>query len=577
VTALEEQLRSALARAAEAAAAAGGELAEKVSPLLQELAGLHLERTVVPRADWLFRTASFHVHRLRAHGAVDEGLGDALEGGYQALLGLFPRPSIEHDARAPIAGFRPTASRGEPQRRPWLALDVEAAWSPPPGTVPTSPPPAPAPEGTGPVVGGPSSPSPEDLGLADPTPRVIVLEDRGQPVAIAEGERQLVADCMDALASRSRASGAVPVAELDAHEAIMLRELDAIAVVRDAPAAVVQWWRANLENPHAARASIWALARFDGGGSLELCARGLEALPAGADDHARWAAAALRASGHPELARLVSALHRSHHPAARAVAVEVAAELDGDLDRWRDALSDPSPLVLAAAARGAEWLGADPIALVPPLRALAGSPDRWVAWPAARASCLLGDRDVYARLSVEEGSAALSPQQIVEVFVMCGALGDADALMRHVGRTKPDGALLDALARFGHAGCAPYLLHCLTDEDLSGDADVALRTLFGDVVDDEATRADWEQAIARVDCDPDARLRRGQTASPRVLVEECRSGHLSPAALGARLDELRARWSYPIAPTVYGWHVQWAAPLEAWLEQGSRRQSPRPA
>lgn len=79
-------------------------------------------------------------------------------------------------------------------------------------------------------------------------------------------------------------------------------------------------------------------------------------------------------------------------------------------------------------------------------------------------------------------------------------------------------AMLDAVARFGHAGTWAFLANYLVDPMLAPAASRALATLFGDCVsgDDRLDANVWELAIAKLGLDPRNRYRRGRVWSIRL-------------------------------------------------------------
>lgn len=387
----------------------------------------------------------------------------------------------------------------------------------------------------------------DDL-MAREMPAITVNREVGKPVGIAAYYAEITAACADTAALLARQRANLASSERPGYEARILELADAAAITgTDCVARNLAWWEESHDSPDPWKswAGAYFLATLGGADALQAVALGLERLPVDAIDQGILAAEALSISPHPAIGALARDLVCSPHPVARAVGVDLLARLRllgiEDLQRH---LADSNVPVLAAACRAVADLDrkeADPI--IPILQRWLWFPHRAVAWPAARALLLFGHRDPYADLKASDRLIRVLGPLAAEIVVMAGDPSDMPRLQAILGRVPPGRETLSALARFGHPAAWAYLLHHLENPDRAEAASAALRTLFGPCVeeDDEESPAAWRAAITSKAIEPGVRYRAGEPWSPRVVADECASGHLSRHEIEKRIDELAVR------------------------------------
>ncbi|WP_437598299.1 hypothetical protein WMF28_36945 [Sorangium sp. So ce590] len=355
-------------------------------------------------------------------------------------------------------------------------------------------------------------------------------------------------------------------------EARLLRRIDAI--VAAGPRALIEvaaFWERWLDDPWKSFASALALAAFAGDDALAAIHRAAHLLPPDAEDHVLAVAEALALVDRPGLAGLARALSASAHPIARAIGVTLRS-LRGELpvDALPAMLAEDHDAVVRAGIWACERLpGAQRARFSERLRERSRAASPAVAWSAARVLVIGGETDL---LRDEALCARLGPLA-AELFALAGEPADWPRLEALLGRHRPTRAALAAVARFGCAASAAWILQRLDDEALADDAAEALRTLFGSLVPEaqELEAGAWRDAIAARRLDPKARYRRGRAFSTAVVVEECASGELSRLAVEARLDELRARLRLPEPVDLSGFSARAEANLVAFLNLARSR------
>lgn len=384
--------------------------------------------------------------------------------------------------------------------------------------------------------------------MVNGAPSIVVDDGVGLPIEVATYYAEITASCADTAALLARERSNLAIGERPAYEARILELSDAAAITgRDCVARNLAWWQETLDSPDPWKswAGAYFLATLGGADALQAVALGLERLPVDAIDQGILAAEALAVSPHPSIGALARDLALSPHPIARAAGVDLQARLRllgvEDLQRH---LADANVPVLAAACRAVAELDrteAEP--MIPILQRWLYFPHRAVAWPAARALLLFGHREPYSELQGSDRLIRVLGPLAAEIVVMAGDPSDMPRLQAILRRAPAGKATLSALARFGHPAAWAYLLHHLENPDQAEAASAALRTLFGPCVgeDDEESPAAWRAAITAKAIEPGVRYRAGEPWSPRVVAEECASGHLSRYEIEKRVDELAVR------------------------------------
>jgi hypothetical protein len=385
---------------------------------------------------------------------------------------------------------------------------------------------------------------------------VAIDPERADPVPIGDHYASVMADCLARMAMLARHRDERPLREREGIEARLQAQVDAIVEARASVADMLAFWNDEAEDdPSVTWAVVFTLGSIEGrtslGGTREL----VHAFPEDADLHALLAADALSAAPHPDRAELADDLLRSAHPLARAVAVELQSRLGLlGMEAALGVLDDAHPAPKAAALRALARLPELDAAL-PRVRACLGLDDPSVAWEAARALTLAGQRDAY--LDVRDGGplAARLGSKAVEILVLDGALDDVATMQRLVRRVPLSAEVLSAVARFGHPAAWAFLVHGLDRPELADDAHRALVTLFGPLVtgEHEHDPAAWREALRRTEIPEGTRWRRGQPWSAQVVLAECASGELSRREIELRQDELRARTGRPASADLAVW------------------------
>jgi hypothetical protein len=432
-----------------------------------------------------------------------------------------------------------------------------------PFTAPTAAiPEAPAPPAEGPVDRLPELPAlrllagGKDSGPGQPAPeRPIVLDEGvGEPLTQAAFSDGVVRSACEMIAMHGRHRALRPLGERAATEDRVLTYLDAIAVTGGAcVATILAWWEESLEvpDPWKTWTAALALGTLDGADALEALTFGLRRLPPALGDHAAAAAEALAALPRPDLGALSADLRAAPEPLLRSAGVELAARLTLLApDALSHHFADPSPLVVAAAARAAARLRYDEAEpLLPWIEAAMRRPDARVAWPAARSMMRWGRLDAYEELRAGAPLGKVLGLRAAELLVMAGEPADLTRLEAILARAPTSPAHLSVIARFGHPAAWARLLHHLGDPDLEDAAVLALTTLFGAAVphDDRADPAAWKSALLATKWDPLLRYRRGEPWRAEIVAAEVASGALPPIEVEARLDELLVRTRAAVA------------------------------
>jgi hypothetical protein len=379
-------------------------------------------------------------------------------------------------------------------------------------------------------------------------PPVSIDARRAAPMAVAAFHAGVVADCLERAAMLARHRDERPLRERPRAEARLLAQIDAIAAAGASPEDLVRWWEEQgADDPWMIWPVAFALGSFEGRAPLLAAADLLDALPGDAAESACLAAEALVLAPHPHLAALASNVLRSPHPLARATGVDVLSRRGLlDPERALALINDASPRVTAAAlrafARG--FGGRDQDSPLPrAVAVLVAHPDPEVCWEAARAITVHRHRDAY--LEVRDGGrlAQALCARALEILVWAGELSDLGAMEAIVRRLPASPDVLDAVARFGHAGSWAYLVHYLGDEGLAGAASAALVTVFGPRVPPAEAKlpAAWRNALTAADLSPSVRYRHGVPWSLEGAAAELAGGDLTRRQIEPRLDELRTR------------------------------------
>lgn len=368
--------------------------------------------------------------------------------------------------------------------------------------------------------------------------------------------RRVAIDCLERARILAQDRDERPLREKAALEARLLAQVDAFLCTGTAGITPLREWHAGSDSPWATWAAVFILSCIEGREPLELVRDIVEGLPHGARTSARLGAEAFAASANPQAVPVGRALLDSKNPAARGCAIELLSLRRvigaGDLIAW---LAAPEPVVQAAAVRALCRLP-EVRAMPPQGEALLASDDPEVAWETARALTLWGDTRPLEAVRADAPLRDRLGARAIEIVVMAGTLGDAP-VVEEITRAHPTTPeLLDAVARFGHAGTWEFLAHHLADPDLGHAAGAALRTLFGDGVpeDDELDGEAWKAAVARRGLDSRERYRQGKTWTPDVAAQEADSDKHSRVLSERRHDELRAR-----AGMIPRWLGAWGA------------------
>jgi hypothetical protein len=408
-------------------------------------------------------------------------------------------------------------------------------------------------------------------------PPVVRLIAPRPTVTVAAFYASIVDQCLDAIAAFARDRSAEPLSfRTDAERRILARTDAILATGGDCIAMILDRWARSLESPHAwgTWAAVFVLGSIEGSDALAAVKAGLLRLGPDAFDHATQAAEALAVSRHPDRAALALDLLTSPHPIARAVGLDLASR-GGSLtvDDLRRHLFDGNPAVMIAALVAASRLKAAEAA------PLMGLIERWihfpqadVAWLATRALLRWGNRSPYDEARSGGALVSMLRARALEIFVLAGSKSDLASIERLAGRAARTPTLLSALARFGHPGVGPFLLHHLADDDLGEAAASALVTLFGALVepDELGNQAAWRAAITRAKPDAGVRLRRGQPWSPMLVAAECTSGELSRRDIALRIDELETRLRVETPVDLALWTIEVQLSLAAFSAAAGR-------
>lgn len=330
-----------------------------------------------------------------------------------------------------------------------------------------------------------------------------------------------------------------PLADKPETERRVLTQIDALVCLGSEAFSVVE--AAPATSPWSSWAIVFALACVEGRQAVASVYDHVAQLGPEQRQHRRRAAEAFAASHNPHAVPLARACLAT--PGAEPFGLELLSLLHQlrpeDLAGW---LKQPDPETRAVALRAWTRLGTPPSDLRA-LQALLDTPDADLAWQAARALTFWGSGAPLAALRHGETLVQILGERAIELVVLTGHHDDAPLVQRLVRRLEPTAELLDAVARLGHPGTWAFLAHFLGDAVLADDAVSALKTAFGDRVDDDH-RLDaerWEAAIAALGLEEHQRVRQGQPWSPNVVAAECADPNLTADQIAQRLDELRAR------------------------------------
>ncbi|RLB63944.1 MAG: hypothetical protein DRI90_05735 [Deltaproteobacteria bacterium] len=383
---------------------------------------------------------------------------------------------------------------------------------------------------------------------------IMLDPDRAPVIDEATCYRHVVTDCADRLLSMSRDRWQRPLRERIDSEPRMFAQIDALACIGSTSVAQLLDWHGEIGSPAAAWVVVFALGCIDGREPLEAIAQLVTTL--GSFEHGAQAADAFAASPNPHAVPLGRALLESDSELGQATAIEILS-LRGlmaasDLEAW---IGRGGSFTKQAAIRGLSRLPEvkrTPAVVEAELR----SDDPALCWEAARACTRWGSHSAYSELRRSSALSDKLAERAVEIFVMTGEPDDLPRIERLVTRYDMTPALLDGVARFGHATCWAFLSHYLSDVFLQDDAAAALETLFGACLPAEA-RLDpfaWDKAIASLRLDAELRYRRGQPWSPATVASEWQDGVLPASAIASRLDELSARAEVALPVALHGWH-----------------------
>jgi hypothetical protein len=378
------------------------------------------------------------------------------------------------------------------------------------------------------------SPAPPLFSGAEPLPLVRV-DPRARLVPLPAFYTDVVARCAETTAvlvddRRHGPWGGVPEVERR-----LLCQLDAIVATGGTPLdTLAAFWRSDPEDAAVAGAATLGLLAFDGADAAVACRELID--ESGDDEHGgdivAAIAEAIALAQHPASPGLVRDLGASEHAPSRAVALCLGIQKP---ERIALALTDDSTVVRRAAVWACDRLG-DGLrdGFAPWLEACLV---RSEAWDAARQLALWGNASALSCLD------AFEPHQAVELMVLAAHADEDAALPAQLGRGPAAPALVDAAARWGSARALEWLLALLVDPVLAEHAGRGLVTMLGPLVERRRVldTSAWRSALGELRLDPRARYRRGRRWSPAAVLEECGDARLSRAALGLRVDELRAR------------------------------------
>ena len=327
-------------------------------------------------------------------------------------------------------------------------------------------------------------------------------------------------------------------------EARLLAQMDTIAEAGATAEEIGAFGEAEgPKDPWMTWAAAFALGSLAGDASMRVLEDLIEGEALDGAEQAMAIAEALVVAPHPGLPLRGRRLLASRSPLSCVVGLELLSRRGLlEAETASGAALHLSPLVAAAAIRAMARQDRTTLAVAqisPSLRRL----EREVAWEAARALTRWGDREAY--LDVREGGplASVLGSYGLEILVMAGSLDDVEALTAITRRVPATAEVLDAIARFGHAGSGAYLLHWLSEDSLTRAASRSLETLFGPLVGsmDRRHPAAWRDALARREGSTEIRYRGGQPWSVEAVCIEHMSGELSRREIESRLDELSAR------------------------------------
>ncbi|EYF08514.1 hypothetical protein [Chondromyces apiculatus] len=394
----------------------------------------------------------------------------------------------------------------------------------------------------------PPRPLAPDEALAPP-PAPVTRTDASPPLTVTAFRVQIVHEILEDIAVRGRSRDARPLASRDEIELSLARLADALLALGNPLHAIDAWWAVaaappDPDNPWTTFAAVFALACFDDDSALLALRTGLERL-GDAHAHATAAAEALALLPHPRAPALATDLVASPVPAARAVGIDVLVRAGAmtPVDVAAHLARGSTSMARAAIRASARWRHDEAPTLVLLLEGWTLAEDLDLALAASTALLRMGHTAPYERARAGAPPLAHLGPRALDLFVLAGDDTDLARVEAIVSASPVDGALLSALARYGHVGIWAFLLHHLKDEDLADEAEEALRTLLGDAVppDEGDQITAWRAAITRMKLDPALRYRRGAPWRPSVVADECRSGSLTAAHVEARLAELGAR------------------------------------
>ena len=394
-------------------------------------------------------------------------------------------------------------------------------------------------------------------------PRGVALAPTRAPVTgHDERHRQVAYDAADRLLQLARDRDERPFAERAEGERRMFAQLDALICIGGSSLVELAAWHDEVGSPEASWVLVFALACLEGREPMEVVAERMAG--AGEWTRARAMAEAFATSPNPHHVPLARALLRRGEDGATAAALlllslrgEVPA---ADLLAW---LGSGGPLTKAASIRGLSRC-ADVRQAPREVIAELAHEDGNVAWEAARACTRWGSHAAYSELRNGGGLVERLGPRAAEIYVMIGEPDDTERLQRLVSRHPMTPALLDAVARFGMATTWSFLCHYLGDAFLQGDAERALRTLFGEAVPAEASVDPfvWEKAVGALRLDDSRRWRRGRPWTPAAVCEEWAEGDLPGSAIARRLDELAGRADVQVPVALHAWGDGTALGLE---------------
>jgi hypothetical protein len=351
---------------------------------------------------------------------------------------------------------------------------------------------------------------------------------------------EVVSACADNIAMLARHRDERPQWERRENEEALLANVDAIGASGcDCVRLVVEWWRAG-KDPWKTWAAVFVLACFGRTDVLEAIARELDDLPPDATAHVTTAADALLVAPHPHVAELALDLSVSPNPVARAIGVEVLSRKNLlDPEQVRRHMSDANLPVLAAALRASAVLGpaTGSVVLVPFLQHY----DHEVVWAATRQLARWHRPEPY--FQVRQGRCRVLGRRALELLIQFGDATDLACFDDLVARGPGTVEVLSAVARFGDPSAWVYLVHHLSDPELSDAAARGLMTLFGAVIPrrESKSAAAWRDAIAKCSIEPGLRLRSGKAWHPGAVANECLQGDVDRAETQVRIDELVVR------------------------------------